>query len=661
MDRDNVGSDLSDIRRRLDAIDEQLLEALAQRHEVVREVAALKIDGGQSLRDLAREREQLAHLEQLAHARGLDGYFVTRLFRQVLEQSVRYQQEQLTQAQAPAQGTPHAVTVAYQGTDGSYSKMAAEKHFGPRGVALTTTGHDSFADILQAVRRGEADYAMLPIENTTAGSINEAYDLLAHTDLHVVGEEVLRVRHCLVALPGTRRDAIRRVYSHPQGLAQCADFIRGLGDCTAEAFTDTAMAVIKVRDDDDGSQAAIASEQAAELYGLDIVERDIADQKHNYTRFMVISREPIAYDARLACKTSLIFATAHREGALLQCLNVLAQRGLNLTKLESRPRAGSPWEYLFYVDFEGNRAVAVVQQALDELSEHTKFLKVLGSYPARTTRAGLPAEPQQPRRSEPQRTDSADGADGADTPTTVTTVVTVGAHTLDGSRPLLLAGPAVFGSRDHMVACARAARRAGVDVLCGAYRTTPTAPGAFAGIGLEGLPQLGEVAQGVGLELATTISRADDVATVARHVHLLEVPPAAIDDVALLDQLGRVDRPVLLWRDAGCSAEAWLRAAARIRGGGNQQVVLGVRSAPGTVELAAIAEGRAAGVAVVSMAGAVGADDASNRAVTASCDAALSLGAAGLSVEFDVDAARALRRLGEHLSRAGDPRATHTD
>lgn len=645
MDRGTVGSDLSEIRRRLDAIDESLLEALARRHEVEREVAALKIDGALPLRDLVRERAQLAHLEELAHAQGLDGYFVTRLFRQILEQSVRYQQELLTDARTPERTSQHAVTVAYQGTDGSYSKMAAEKHFGPRGAALTANGYDTFADILEAVRKGDADYAMLPIENTTAGSINDAYDLLAHTNLHVVGEEVLRVKHCLVALPGTEREAIRRVYSHPQGLAQCAAFIRALGDCHAEAFTDTAMAVIKVRDEGDRSQAAIASEQAADLYGLDIVERDVADQKHNYTRFMVISRDPIAYDAKLSCKTSLIFATAHKEGALLQCLDVLAQRGLNLTKLESRPRAGSPWEYLFYVDFEGNRAVPIVQQALDELIAHTKFLKVLGSYPARTTRAGLPAEPQQPRRSEPAH---------ASTVATVATprcIVTVGAHTLDGSRPLLLGGPVAFGSRDHIVACARAARRAGVDVLRGGYRTTPSAPGAFAGIGVSGLAELHEVAQGIGLELATTISRADEVAAVARHVHLLEVPSAALGDGALLDQLGRVDRPVLLWRDATLTTEAWLHAAARVRDGGNQQVVLGVASGRGRIDLCAIAEARDAGTPVVAMAGAIGSTPGGERVVAAICDASLTLGASGLAVDFDVDDAGPLQRLGEHLSR----------
>ena len=273
--------------------------------------------------------------------------------------------------------------VAYQGADGAYSQIAAEQHFAACDGEIECCGHDSFAAMLQAVSSGAAEYGMLPVENTTAGSINEAYDLLAQTSLSVVGEEVLRVEHCLVGLEGAKLRQIRRVYSHPQALAQCSVFLAGLPDCAVLAFTDTAMSVKKIGAEGDETQAAIASERAAALYGLEVIARNIANQKDNFTRFMVVARAPLIFDERIACKTSLIFSTRHEQGALVRCLNVLADRGLNLTKLESRPRLHSPFEYLFYVDFEGNLESEAVKQALAGMRAHTSQLKVLGCYPSR--------------------------------------------------------------------------------------------------------------------------------------------------------------------------------------------------------------------------------------------------------------------------------------
>jgi chorismate mutase / prephenate dehydratase len=274
--------------------------------------------------------------------------------------------------------------VAYQGTDGAYSQIAAEQHFAARASELITRGYDSFAALLQAVVQGDADYAMQPIENTTAGSINEAYDLLAALPLHIVGEEVLRVEHCLVGLPGASTAQIRRVLSHPQALAQCSVFLDGLSDCAIQAFTDTAMSVTKIRDERDPAQAAVASERAARLYGLSVLERGIANQRNNFTRFVVVAREPVSYPLEQACKTSLIFTTRHERGALVRCLSILADHGLNLTKIESRPRPDTPWEYLFYVDIEGNAAEPGVRDALARVQENSMFFKNLGSFPMRT-------------------------------------------------------------------------------------------------------------------------------------------------------------------------------------------------------------------------------------------------------------------------------------
>jgi chorismate mutase/prephenate dehydratase len=248
---------------------------------------------------------------------------------------------------------------------------------------VTYRGVTTFRGLLEEVRVGAADYAMLPIENTTSGSVHDAYDALSHTDLAIVGEEVLRIELCLIGIADVPLESLRRVYSHPQALSQCTAFLSTLPDAVVESFTDTAMSVEKIKHDADPTHACIASAEAALLHGLHVLRRDIANHRENYTRFLVIARETEPWDRRVDCKTSVMFVTKHERGALLACLNALAGHGLNLTKLESRPRPGRPFEYLFYVDFEGNVANPDVQQAMDELSKLTLSLKVFGSYPAR--------------------------------------------------------------------------------------------------------------------------------------------------------------------------------------------------------------------------------------------------------------------------------------
>lgn len=222
---------------------------------------------------------------------------------------------------------------------------------------------------------------MLPVENTTAGSINEAYDVLADADVAAVGEEVFRVEHCLVALQPIPVAKVRRIASHPQALAQCSEFLATLNMCQIESYTDTAIAVGKVVRDGDPEQAAIASREAARRHGLKVLKSGIANQKENYTRFLVIAHESVSYAAGVICKTSLVLSTLHQKAALATCLNVRAAHNLNLTKIESRPVKNTPWEYLFYIDFEGNLAEERTSAAVAELESHTSHLKILGSYP----------------------------------------------------------------------------------------------------------------------------------------------------------------------------------------------------------------------------------------------------------------------------------------
>jgi len=277
--------------------------------------------------------------------------------------------------------------VGYQGSEGAYSELAAKQHFAGAGKPLRCVGYHSFRQMLEALKAGELDYAVLPIENSIAGSINESYDLLAKMGLSLVGEEFQPIAHCLIGVADVAVSDIRRVYSHPVALAQCGEFLGRLEDCHLEAFADTAMSVAKVKHDADPTQAAIASEQAAALHGLPILRRDIADHPENYTRMVVVASEPAHYEPGVPCKTSLIFSTIHEQGALARCIAIFADRGLNLTKIESRPKPDTPFEYIFYVDFEGNIDRETTQAALRDLEAVTTFLTVLGSYPTR--RAGV--------------------------------------------------------------------------------------------------------------------------------------------------------------------------------------------------------------------------------------------------------------------------------
>jgi chorismate mutase/prephenate dehydratase len=380
--------DLKALREALDRTDRKLLETLLERLAKVRDVARLKKDGLPMLRDHEREAELLSRVEGWARELGLDPFRVREIFREIIAMSLKVQEEALLRRESASRSVQNARRVAYQGAEGSYSHLAARKYFAEAADGMEYRGFATFAQALHDAESGRAGYAFLPIENTTAGSINETYDLLRSTDLRIVGEEVWEVRHCLLATAPVAPTDLRRIFSHPQALAQCSAFLRGLPQVEPVAYEDTAEAARKVRLDADPTQAAIASDEAGRLHGLVVIARDIADQPENWTRFVLVSSLELTPDPRIPSKTSLVLTTPHRQGALAHCLAVLAEHGLNLTKLESRPVPRRPWEYLFYVDFEGSLAEEPAAAAVAALRRECPYLKVLGSYPARTTPRG---------------------------------------------------------------------------------------------------------------------------------------------------------------------------------------------------------------------------------------------------------------------------------
>jgi len=264
--------------------------------------------------------------------------------------------------------------VAFQGERGAFSEDAVSKFFGE--VELLSCR--SFAQVFDAVAKDNSDFGVVPIENSQAGSINETYDLLLKHDLNIYGEIDLRVNHCLMSLPGENLHNIKTVYSHPQALAQCEQFISKLGAEIVPTY-DTAGSAKLIRDKKLANCAAVASKRVAQIYGMQVLAENIQTIKSNYTKFFVISKKKSEKAEKN--KTSLVFTTKNEPGALYQCMGVFATRGINLTKLESRPSKDKPWEYVFYVDFEGHQEDEICRSALADIRRKTSFLKILGSYP----------------------------------------------------------------------------------------------------------------------------------------------------------------------------------------------------------------------------------------------------------------------------------------
>jgi chorismate mutase/prephenate dehydratase len=369
--------DLAELREALERIDQQLLGLLAERMELVEGVARAKLDSAWPFRDPGREDRLLVHLRRLAVERTLDPHEVERLYRVILDMSVARQQAFVRELP----DTP--LRVAYQGAEGSYSHLAAQKSYAGRSGGVLLAGHETFRGAAEAVTSGEADLALLPIENSTAGSINETYDLLAEGKLVVTGEAVAAIEHCLLALPGVALDELRVAISHPQALRQCEAFFRAHPGIRAREEFDTAGAARKVRESGDRTVAAIASAAAATTYGLEILARGIQTEATNSTRFVEVALHPIPVAPGEPVKTSLLLTlAAERPGALGEVLTELARRGLNLTKLESRPIPGERWSYRFYLDVDGHASTDAFREALAGIAPSTSELRVLGSYRA---------------------------------------------------------------------------------------------------------------------------------------------------------------------------------------------------------------------------------------------------------------------------------------
>ncbi len=350
---------LEELRKKIDEIDARVVELIAERQRVSTEIGKGKQETRQVIQDREREKAVIRHVRDMARELGISPADVETIYRQIMAASRKIQ----------------GVSVAFQGEPGAYSEEAAIRFFGPSTKGIPC---ESFDEVFEAVEQGRTPFALVPVENSLEGSVTRAYDLLLDSPLMVCGETELRISHCLIAPEGTTLDSIKYVYSHPQALGQSRNYLKQL-HAELVPSSDTAGSVKMIKEGNVRDSAAVASARAAEIYDMKVLAREIEDNPHNFTRFFVLSKEDALPTG--ADKTSIVFSLKHKPGSLYDSLGEFASRGVNLTKLESRPTRHQPWEYNFYMDVAGHREDETLAGALKSLEEHAIFVKILGSYP----------------------------------------------------------------------------------------------------------------------------------------------------------------------------------------------------------------------------------------------------------------------------------------
>lgn len=376
------------LRDKISALDEKLLALLAERRGLAVEVGKAKLAYHRPVRDIDRERDLLERLMTIGKRHNLDAHYITRLFQLIIEDSVLTQQTLLQQHLNKI--NPHSARVAFLGPKGSYSHLAARQYAARHFEQFIESGCAKFADIFNQVETGQADYAVVPIENTSSGGINDVYDLLQHTSLSIVGELTIPIDHCVLVSTSTDADKIQTVYSHPQPFQQCSQYLSRYPHWKIEYTESTSAAMEKVAQANSPAVAALGSEAGGALYGLQVLEHCQANQTQNITRFLVLARKAVNVSDQVPAKTTLLMATGQQAGALVEALLVLRNHNLIMTKLESRPIHGNPWEEMFYLDIQANLDSLPMRKALKELADITRSMKVLGCYPSENV---VPVDP----------------------------------------------------------------------------------------------------------------------------------------------------------------------------------------------------------------------------------------------------------------------------
>jgi len=580
-------NNLNDIRNNINKVDSDILKLLSERRKLSENVISSKIKSDQPLRDTKRETELLSRIISNGKELGLDSHYVSKIFYDIIDDSVRLQQNHFRSSLFD--NDSEVIRIAIQGIEGSYSSMAANKFFAQFKKEIIFISKDRFDEVAEEVEAGRADFAMLPIENTTSGGINEVYDLLLHTTLSIIGEEKFQVKHCLVGSENSTLGKLEVIFSHYQAAAQCNKFLASIPDANIQYFADTALSVKKIKEEGKDEYGAIASEEAAKFFKLKILQKEIANQPENFTRFLVCSRKSHEIDVRIPTKTSLVMATSHTAGSLLDALTVFSKYDVNMEKLESRPIVGNPWEEMFYLDFEGNMKDEKIQSLLDDLGRHTRFLKVLGCYPAKDiSKAKLDffagsksidktddnireesAEPKS-KKAKKQKSYKLASRDYK----SEDTIIKVNDISIGGDNFIVIGGPCSVESHNQIFDCARHAKENGTQILRGGCFKPRTSPYSFQGLGFDGLNELKSAGKKYELPIITEVLAPEQVSDVALQADILQVGARNMQNFSLLKEVGKVHRPVMLKRGMMSSIDELLNAAEYILSQGNRQVLL---------------------------------------------------------------------------------------
>ncbi len=373
--------DLQVSRQNIDEIDRKIVELFELRMKEANEVALYKRETGKPILDKEREEFKLDKLEELSHG-DFNQRAVRELFSQIMSISRKYQYSAMPDSGRMTQFERVSclpigknTKVMYYGVEGTYTQQAMEEFF---GSDIQSINHKAFRGVMEAVESGEVDYGVLPIENSSTGGISDNYDLLMDYDVTIVGEHILPIDQCLLGIPGSDISKIREVYSHPQGIWQCSDYLEKHPGMQPMEFASTAECAKKIAAEKDRTKAAIASKRAAKVYGLEVLGDSIQKDKGNCTRFMVISNKKIYLEE--SNKIAMCIELPHESGSLYGILSHFLYNDLNLSLIQSRPIKGKPWEYRFFVDVEGNLEQPAVRNALRGIKEEARKLVVFGNF-----------------------------------------------------------------------------------------------------------------------------------------------------------------------------------------------------------------------------------------------------------------------------------------
>ncbi|MBB1269213.1 chorismate mutase [Shewanella sp. SR44-3] len=574
---------LDSTREQITALDNELLTLLAKRRNLSLDVARSKEVDIRPIRDTQREKELLARLVQKGREQGLDAHFVVSLYQGIIEDSVLNQQAYL-HGRANPDTQKQQYAVAYLGAKGSYSFLAASRYCQRRQVNMLDLGCQSFDEIIQSVESGHADYGFLPIENTSSGSINEVYDVLQHTSLSIVGETTIEVGHCLLTKADAALNEIKTVYAHPQPISQCSKYLSQHPEFKLEYCASSAEAMAKVIQAADNSVAAIGSAEGGALYQLHALEKGLANQKINQSRFIVVARKAVDVPSQLPAKTTLIMATGQKPGALVEALLALRKHNLNMSKLESRPIPGTPWEEMFYLDVDANIANPMMQDALLELSRLTRFIKVLGCYPCETVKPTQLSQEQLILAPEsvhvnpvPESTLAVQAQPHSRNHKSQDSQVScqeimIGANALvsfaymdlskssDMSKAQEGAASFEYNEFEHKIKAIKETGFQGV-ILGGQIKNNK-------------LAYYSQTLRQAGLICILTLDDSADIDALTQTADLLLLSGSQMYNQSLLTKLGTLTSPVILERHPLANINDWLRAADTLLSGGNKQLIL---------------------------------------------------------------------------------------